>query len=82
MKSVFDSLGHYARWDLVNLTNPPAPYEPTTGVGNGVGAASTATVERVIESVAKEFRLEPEKVDQVVRNALNGSGNGVSPGSS
>jgi len=31
VKSVFDSLGHYARWDLVNLTTPPQPYEPVTG---------------------------------------------------
>lgn len=73
VKSVFDCLGHSARWDLVNLTNPPNPYEPTTG-----GAEQTVNMERIIESVAKEFHLEPERVDSVVRGVLaNGSGNGV-----
>ena len=66
VKSVFDSLGHYARWDLVNLTTPPQPYEPVTGAP--VVAAPPADVrDRVVESVAKEFRLEPEAVLEVVR---------------
>ncbi|MCH2549641.1 MAG: hypothetical protein MK031_06245 [Alphaproteobacteria bacterium] len=66
VKSVFDSLGHYARWDLVNLTTPPQPYEPET---NAPGAIQPDVRDRVIESVAKEFKLEPEKVAEVVRNA-------------
>ena len=35
VKSVFDALGHYARWDLVSLSGPPAPYEPLTSAGRG-----------------------------------------------
>lgn len=68
VKSVFDSLGHYARWDLVNLTTPPQPYEPMTA--SPVLAAPADVRDRVIETVAKEFRLDPEKVAQVVRNAI------------
>lgn len=68
VKSVFDSLGHYARWDLVNLTTPPQPYEPMTA--SPVLAAPADVRDRVIETVAKEFRLDPEKVAQVVRNAV------------
>ena len=67
VKSVFDSLGHYARWDLVNLTTPPQPYEPMTAPT--VSAVPADVRDRVIESVAKEFKLEPEKVAEVVRNA-------------
>ena len=66
VKSVFDSLGHYARWDLVNLTTPPQPYEPET---NAPAALPTDVRDRVIETVAKEFKLEPEKVAEVIRNA-------------
>jgi hypothetical protein len=66
VKSVFDSLGHYARWDLVNLTTPPQPYEPMEGAP--IAAAAPADVrDRVVESVAKEFRLEPEAVLEVIR---------------
>lgn len=68
VKSVFDSLGHYARWDLVNLTTPPQPYEPMTA--SPVLAAPADVRDRVIETVAKEFRLDPEKVAQVVRNVV------------
>ena len=38
VKSVFDSLGHYARWDLVSLTTPPQPYEPVTQAAPAVPA--------------------------------------------
>lgn len=68
VKSVFDSLGHYARWDLVNLTTPPQPYEPMSA--SPVLAAPADVRDRVIETVAKEFKLDPEKVAQVVRNAI------------
>lgn len=67
VKSVFDSLGHYARWDLVNLTIPPQPYEPMAGAP--VLAAPADLRNRVIENVAKEFKLDPEKVAEVVRSA-------------
>lgn len=64
VKSVFDSLGHYARWDLVNLTTPPQPYEPVSG---GSVAPPADIRDRVVENVAKEFQLEPEAVMEVVR---------------
>ena len=66
VKSVFEPLGHYARWDRVNLTAPPQPYEPVTGAPVVV-APPTDVRDRVVESVAKEFRLEPEAVLEVVR---------------
>ena len=66
VKPVFRSLGHYARWDLVNLTTPPQPYEPETNVP---AALPTDVRDWVIETVAKEFKLEPEKVAEVIRNA-------------
>ena len=62
VKSVFDSLGHYARWDLVSLTIPPQPYEPVTQ------AAPAGLRDRVVEKVSKEFQLEPERVEEVVRS--------------
>lgn len=65
VKSVFDSLGHYARWDLVNLSTPPQPYEPVSGP---LAAGPPADVrDRVVESISKEFKLEPEAVMEVVR---------------
>ena len=66
VKSVFDSLGHYARWDLVNLTTPPQPYEPVTDAPIAAGPPADVR-DRVVESVAKEFRLEPEAVLEVIR---------------
>ena len=65
---MFDSLGHYARWDLVNLTTPPQPYEPIAA--SPVLAPPADVRDRVIENVAREFKLEPERVAEVVRNAL------------
>ncbi len=68
VKSVFDSLGHYARWDLVGLTTPPAPYEPIAAAQ--ADQPPSFMVERVVDSVAKEFRLEPERVDEIVRGVV------------
>lgn len=65
VKSVFDSLGHYARWDLVSLTTPPQPYEPVTQAAPAVPAGLR---DRVVEKVSKEFQLEPERVEEVVRS--------------
>jgi predicted nuclease of restriction endonuclease-like RecB superfamily len=48
------------------LTTPPQPYEPETEAPPSI---STDERERVIENVAKEFKLKPEKVAEVVRNA-------------
>lgn len=66
VKSVFDSLGHYARWDLVNLTTPPQSYEPLTDAPVAAGPPADVR-DRVVESIAKEFRLEPEAVLDVIR---------------
>lgn len=66
VKSVFDALGHYARWDLVNLTQPPQPYEPVTVAPQP--RAPSDVRDRVVEKIAKEFRLEPERVEEVVRD--------------
>jgi amidase/nitrilase len=63
VKSVFDSLGHYARWDLVSLTTPPQPYEPITAP-----AVPVDIRDRVAEKVAKEFQLDPERVQEVVNS--------------
>jgi amidase/nitrilase len=65
VKSVFDALGHYARWDMVSLTVPPEPYEPVTK-GRPTFYPEAPVVERVVEAVAKEFSLDPEKVEDVV----------------
>jgi predicted amidohydrolase len=68
VKSVFDSLGHYARWDLVSLTTPPSPYEPLNAPP--VAEPPAYLLERVVESVAREFQLEPERVDEIVRGVV------------
>ena len=67
VKSVFDSLGHYARWDLVNLTTPPQPYEP---VQAPPAAPPSYLMEQVAESVAREFRVDPERVNEVIRGVV------------
>ena len=68
VKSVFDSLGHYARWDLVSLTTPPSPYEPLNAPP--VAEPPAYLLERVVETVAREFQLEPERVDEIVRGVV------------
>jgi amidase/nitrilase len=68
VKSVFDSLGHYARWDLVGLTTPPAPYEPLAAPAAATPPAFM--LERLVDTVAKEFQLEPERVDAIVRSVV------------
>ena len=65
VKSVFDALGHYARWDLVSLTTPPPPYEPVSQAP--LAAVTDQVREQVVDKVSKEFKLEPEKVDDVLR---------------
>ncbi len=57
VKSVFDSLGRYARWDLVSLTTPPQPYEPVT---RAAPAVPSDLRDRVVEKVSKEFQLAPD----------------------
>ena len=70
VKSVFDSLGHYARWDLVTLATPPQPYEP---VQAPPAAPPSYLMEQVVESVAREFRIDPERVNEVVRGVVGSS---------
>lgn len=72
VKSVFDALGHYARWDLVSLTTPPPPYEPVTAAPLVAAPEFVPEhlLERVVETVAKEFSLEREKVDEVVHRFM------------
>ncbi len=78
VKSVFDALGHYARWDLVSLTTPPPAYEPVTPAA--AATPPSYLLERVVEGVAKEFQLEPERVEQVVRSVVgNGAARDVVP---
>lgn len=78
VKSVFDALGHYARWDLVGLTQLPQPYEPIARANDA--QPPSYLLERVVESVAREFHLQPEQVGQVVRSAIgDGVGTDVLP---
>ncbi len=65
VKSVFDSLGHYTRWDLVSLTKQPQPYEPLAG--ERPMAMPEERIEQVADAVAREFNLDVEKVDKIVR---------------
>ena len=65
VKSVFDALGHYARWDLVNLSQPPQPYEPVSAAQRPT--ASNDVRDRVVDKISKEFHLEPERVEEVIR---------------
>lgn len=66
VKSVFDALGHYTRWDLVSLTRQPPPYEPLVGAPP-VGLPEESVMDRVAGTVAREFDLDVEKVDGIVR---------------
>lgn len=66
VKSVFDALGHYARWDLVSLNQPPQPYEPVSAPPRP--SAPNDLLDRVVEKISKEFRLEPERVQDVIRD--------------
>ena len=65
VKSVFDALGHYARWDLVSLSQPPQPYEPVSAAQRPT--ASNDVRDRVVDKISKEFHLEPERVEEVIR---------------
>lgn len=65
VKSVFDAVGHYARWDLVSLTTPPPPYEP---VAAPASAAPADIRERLVDKLSREFQIDPERVDEVVRS--------------
>lgn len=66
VKSVFDALGHYTRWDLVSLSKQPQPYEPLSAI-QAMPTPEERALERITESVAKEFNLDIDKVDAIVR---------------
>jgi amidase/nitrilase len=71
VKSVFDSLGHYARWDLVNLNGPPAPYEPETARRPREREVPEVEVEKVVDSVSQEFHIDRERVEEVVSGLVH-----------
>jgi nitrilase len=70
VKSVFDALGHYARWDLVSLSGPPEPYEPLTLARQAPARPREADLEQIIASVAAEFNLDVGKVEEVTRRLV------------
>ena len=71
VKSVFDALGHYSRWDLVSLNGPPAPYEPVTTRRPTEAEVPELELERIVDSVSREFRLERERVEEVVTGLVH-----------
>lgn len=66
VKSVFDALGHYSRWDLVSLNGPPAPYEPVTTRRPAEAEVPELELERIVDSVSREFHLDHERVEEIV----------------
>jgi len=71
VKSVFDALGHYTRWDLVSLNGPPSPYEPVTTRRPAEAEVSELEMERVVDSVSREFHIERERVEEVVTGLVH-----------
>ncbi|MFQ5660548.1 MAG: carbon-nitrogen hydrolase family protein [Gammaproteobacteria bacterium] len=66
VKSLFDAMGHYTRWDLVSLTKQPKPYEPLVQEAP-VTMPDPHLQERLVEAVAREFKLDAERVSEIAR---------------
>ncbi|KXB05339.1 hypothetical protein AKJ50_01195 [candidate division MSBL1 archaeon SCGC-AAA382A13] len=64
MKSMFDALGHYQRWDLVNLNINKKPYEP---IETQSEKNSQEVSNKKIKQIAEKHTVEKDKLEKILQ---------------
>ena len=67
VKAVFDSLGHYARWDLAKLLIRKKPLEPEVEINNN----SFEIPSVVIKRISDEYQIEEQQIESIFREFLS-----------
>jgi amidase/nitrilase len=68
VKAVFDSLGHYSRWDVVRLIVREEPWEPEVTYGGAPFGFNLSQSE--IRRISEEYEIEVEKLESIVEEIL------------
>lgn len=64
-KAVFDSLGHYSRWDIAQLALRREPWEPEFAV-NDSSNTQLDLPESELRRISEEFEINVEKLESLL----------------
>jgi len=65
VKSLFDSLGHYSRWDIAQLAIREQPWEPEFSVRDSPGSEPDLPASE-IRRISEEFEIDLEKLESLL----------------
>lgn len=66
IKAMFDSLGHYTRWDVVRLEVRQEVWEPEVVIGGMTESAMGKLFSEEVRRVSDKFGIEPEKLNAIL----------------
>ena len=67
VKAVFDSLGHYSRWDIAQLAVRREAWEPEFPLGGTFNAnAETGLSASEVKRISEEFEISEEKLESLI----------------
>jgi amidase/nitrilase len=66
VKAVFDSLGHYSRWDIAQLSIRQGPWEPEVAVGSP-HVHGPDLPENELKRISEEYEISVESLEAILR---------------
>jgi amidase/nitrilase len=66
VKAVFDSLGHYSRWDIAQLSIRQGPWEPEVAVGSP-HVHGPDLPESELKRISEEYEISVESLEAILR---------------
>ena len=68
VKAVFDSLGHYSRWDIAQLSLREGPWEPEVSAG-GTHTEDPDLPASELKRISEEYEISVETLESILREA-------------
>ena len=66
IKAMFDSLGHYTRWDVVRLEVRQEGWEPVVEIGRAMETKAGKMFSEEIQRISDKFDIDPEKLQAIL----------------
>jgi amidase/nitrilase len=80
VKAVFDSLGHYSRWDIAQLAVRREAWEPEFPLGGTFNAnTETGLSASEVKRISEEFEISEEKLESLIEELGKIKSSGRSP---
>ena len=68
VKAVFDSLGHYSRWDIAQLSLREGPWEPEVMAG-GPHTQDPDLPASELKRISEKYEISVEKLESILSEA-------------